>query len=46
MDAVQSSLRVDESLHARMLLLLFTTHLIVFSFYIVTLYTALDRGAP
>ena len=45
MDAVQSSLRVDESLLARMLLL-FTTHLIVFSFYIVTLYTALDRGAP
>ena len=43
--AVQCSLRVDESLFA-MMLLIFTTFLIVSSFYIETLDTALDGGAP
>ena len=43
--AVQSSLRVDESLLA-MTLLIFTTLFIVFCFYIETLYTALDGGVP
>ena len=43
---VQSSLRVDESLLATMLHLIFMTSLIVFCFYIETLYTALDGGAP
>ena len=44
--AVQSSLRVDESLLVMMLLLIFTTPFIVFCFYIEMLYTALDGGAP
>ena len=39
--AVQSSLRVHESLLTMTLLLIFTTFLIVFSFYIETLYTVL-----
>ena len=43
--AVQSSLRVDESLLATTLLLIFTTPL-VFCFYTETLYTALGGGAP
>ena len=44
--AVQTSLRVDESLLTTTLLLIFTTPLIVFSFYIEMLYTALDGGVP
>ena len=44
--AMQSSLRVDEWILVTMLLLIFTTPLIVFCFYIETLYTALDGGAP
>ena len=44
--AVQSSLRVDDSLLATTFLLIFTTPLIVFCFYIATFYTALDGGAP
>ena len=43
--AVQSNLRVDELLLTT-LLLIFTTPLIVFCFYIEMLYTALDGGAP
>ena len=44
--AVQNSLRVDESLLMMTFLLFFTTLLIVFSFYIETLYTLLDGGVP
>ena len=44
--AVQSNLRVNESLLRTKLLLIFTTLLMVFNFYIETLYTALDGGAP
>ena len=44
--AVQSSLRVDESLIAMTLLLIFMTPLVVFCFYIEMLYTVLDGGAP
>ena len=44
--AVQSSLRVDESLLTMMLLLIFTTPLTVFCFYIEMLYTVLDGGVP
>ena len=44
--AVQSSLRVDESLLATTLLLIFTTPLTVFCFYIEPLYTALDGDVP
>ena len=44
--AVQSSLRVNELLLTMTLLLIFTTPLTVFCFYIEMLYTALDGGAP
>ena len=43
--AVQSSLRVNESL-LTMMLLIFMTPLIVLCFYIEMFYTALDGGAP
>ena len=46
MVAVQSNLKVDESLLATTLFLIFMTPLIVFCFYIETLYNALDGGAP
>ena len=46
MDVVTSSLRVDMLLLATMLLPIFTTHFIVSSFYIETLCTVLDGGAP
>ena len=44
--AVKSSLRVNESLLATSLLLIFTTPPVVFCFYIEMLYTALDGGSP
>ena len=44
--AMQSCLRANESLLVMTLLLIFTTLLIGFSFYIKMLYTTLDGGAP
>ena len=44
--AVQSSLRLNESLLVMMFLFIFTTLLIVFGFYIETLYTVMDGGTP
>ena len=44
--AVQSCLRVNESLLATMLHFIFMTPVIIFCFYIEMLYTALDDGVP
>ena len=44
--AMQSSLRVNESLLKRMLFLIFMILPILYSFYMEMLYTVLDGGAP